>query len=63
MITHDAVMSVNSSMPRPRTWSCSLGPRPGNASRLTDVEGQDREIRDLFWWVCRGAWNAELFES
>lgn len=45
-------MSVNSTMSRPRTWSCSLGPRPGSASRLTDVEGQDREIRDLFRWIC-----------
>ena len=52
VITHDATMSVNSSMPRLRTWRCSLGPRPGNASPLTDVEGQDREIRDLFWWIC-----------
>ena len=52
MITHDATMSVNSSMSRPRTWNCSLGLRPGSASRLTDVEGQDRKIRDLFWWIC-----------
>ena len=40
-----------------------LGPRPGNAIVLTDVEGQDREIRELVWWICRGAWNAELIES
>ena len=48
MISHDATMSVNSSMPRLRTWRCSLGPRPGNASPLTDVEGQEEKFGIFF---------------
>ena len=57
------LLNPEQTMLHPRMWSCFLAPRPGNASLLTDVEGQDREIRDLFWWIWRDAWNTELVES
>ena len=50
-------------MLHPWMWSCFLALWPGNASLLTDIEGQDREIWDLFWWIWRDAWNTELVES
>ena len=57
------LLNPEQTMLHPRMWSCFLSPWPGNASLLTEVEGQDREFRDLFWWIWRDAWNTELVES
>ena len=57
------LLNPEQTMLHPRMWSCFLSPWPGNASLLTEVDGQDREFRDLFWWIWRDAWNTELVES